>query len=142
MEHEISPFALAATIGTILSSVWMCAYLLSWIWAWAWAWVDDAKTPERSPLIDATMRFFGYEIDGERSWYRAYIKNGRGTDGSFGFFAPNFILFFAPLIMVASFLYYPVTIGAFCLYLTARLGRFARRQKLFDKHIKDPEAHK
>jgi hypothetical protein len=38
---------------------------------------------------------------------------------------------------------YPLTLTGATLCLVAFLARFARRhKKLFDKHLKDPEAHK
>lgn len=139
--------AAATAIGILLSLGWVALYIFGWIWAWAWAWIDDADSPERNPIIDWSMGILGFMVASrERCW--AYVGegdewSGRVSDGAIGFFAPMLILFLGPIILALSFLFYPVTLTIFCLYLIARLARFARRhKKLFDKHIKDPEAHK
>jgi hypothetical protein len=147
MEYEAFNYtgAAATALGLLLSLGWVCVYILGWVWAWTWAWIDDSNRPERNPVIDRSMKVFGFNPKQNRVWkyYDHDQEWGEGSDGAIGFFAPLVILFLAPLVMAFSFLFYPVTLTIFCLYLIARLARFARRhKKLFDKHIKDPEAHK
>ena len=126
--------------GIILGAGWIAAYFLSWCWAWAWAWVDDSQAPSNNPLINKAMKVMGWK-DG--NWIYRYLKDGEGSDGERGFLFPLLALILVPPFVASAIAVYPVTLAVFLAYLIARLARFARRhKKLFDKHLKDPEAHK
>lgn len=126
--------------GICLGASWIAAYFLSWCWAWTWAWVDDSKAPDKNPLINKSMKLMGWN-DG--NWLYRYLKDGEGSDGGRGFFFPFFGLVLFPPLLVSAMAIYPVTLSIVLAYFIALIARFARRhKKLFDKHLKDPEAHK
>lgn len=133
-------FGCSAVLGIIFGMAWIGAYFLSWVWAWSWAWVDDCEAPKDNPLILRVMTKMGY---GEGDWLYRYKKDKHKTDGERAFFFPLLALVLTPTLAALLTFIYPVTLCAICLYLIARLTRFARRhKKLFDKHIKDPSAHR
>lgn len=138
--YEPGPFGLAFGLGLLLGLGWVALYIFSWAWAWSWAWIDDAKAPRTNPLIKFVMHLRGYD-DGD--WVWKFRKGDKKSDGESGFFYPLLALLVGPLFVVTAVTIYPVTLAALTLFLLARLARFARRhKKLFDKHIKDPDAHK
>lgn len=138
--YEPGPFGLAVGLGLLLGLGWVALYVLSWVCAWCWAWIDDAKAPRSNPLISFVMHRRGY-TDGD--WLWRFRKGDKKSDGKSGFFYPLLALLLSPLFVVTAVTIYPVTLAALTLFLLARLARFARRhKKLFDKHIKDPDAHK
>lgn len=154
MEHEIiNAFPIAGGLGVILAIGWIASLLLCQLWNWVWAWIDDAKPSSHNPLVAKVMQWMGYEKDdGVYSYkkaketvqltYSTYTSYSH-SDGEKGFFLPLLILFTGPIIILLAIAIYPVTIGIATAFALARLARFARRhKKLFDKHIKDPEAHK
>lgn len=143
---EIGPTQLvhcAFGLGVLLGLVWVAAYGLGWVWAWTWAWIDDRKTPSQNPLIEFAMAKMGWEKAHNRSIF-IYRKGSDGcSDGACGFFYPLVAIAVAPASITLMILLYPLTLSIFLACLLARLARFARRhKKLFDKHIKDPDAHK
>lgn len=141
-EIILNAYGVAFGISVLLCIGWIAIYILGWIWAWTWSWIDDSDCPERNPIIDRVMKIMGFKVaNASRCWRYIGIVDEWGvqSDGAIGFFAPLLILAFTPFAIVL----YQFTLAIFCLYLIARLARFARRnKKLFDKHIKDPSAHK
>lgn len=138
----VTPYIASFVIGFILFVLWPTAILCADILGRVLAWIDDAEKPKRNMLTAKVMGMLGYRDDGGRCL--PYVKKGRSdSSGEIAIFLPGVILFLAPITLYLSITLYPVTIGVFTLYLLARLARFARRhKKLFDKHIKDPDAHK
>lgn len=142
MEHEISPFAFAGGIGILLALGWIAVNVLCWIWNWSWAWIDDSDPQKSGAIIHFLALSRGFKIH-KSEYFKYRSECGEYSNGWLEFFAPMVILCLGPTIFLIAFLLYPITLSIFGLYLTARLARFARRhKKLFDKHIKDPEAHK
>ena len=138
--YELGLFGPAFGLGLLLGLGWCALYVLSWAWSWSWAWIDDSEAPTANHLISFVMRRMGWS-DGDR-WFR-FRKGDQISDGASGFFYPLLTLVFAPTLAVLAVKIYPATLAALTLFLMARLARFARRhKKLFDKHIKDPDAHK
>lgn len=147
MNNEITTFGIAGGLGVLLAGGWVALYFLSWIWAWIWAWIDDSEIPHNNPLILQVMKLMGYKSSyGCRIFEYICTRKGKEekvSDGICGFFYPFLALLILPVTTILAYVLYPATIGIFCIYLIARLARFARRhKKLFDKHIKDPQAHK
>lgn len=143
MEHEIlNPFPIAGGLGVILAGVWIALNILCRIWAWVWAWIDDSESPKSGAIIHFLAMSRGFKVY-EGSYFKYRSADGDYSNGWLEFLAPMALLFIAPTAFLLAFLLYPLTLSIFGLYLTARLARFARRhKKLFDKHIKDPDAHK
>lgn len=132
--------AFAFVFGLLLGSGWIAAYLASWVGSWIWAWVDDSEAPKKNPLITRSMHLMGW---GEGDWLWQYKKGEATSDGAVGFLFPMLALIATPPLIALSVALYPLTLSIALAFLTARLARFARRhKKLFDKHLKDPEAHK
>lgn len=130
----------ASGFGIILGAGWIAAYFLGWCWAWTWAWIDDSKAPDKNPLINKSMKLMGWK---RGNWLYKYMKDGEGSDGGRGFFFPLLAFVFGPPVAASAVAIYPVTLSIVLAYFIALIARFARRQKkLFDKHLKDPEAHK
>ncbi|GFM73780.1 hypothetical protein PSCICL_47720 [Pseudomonas cichorii] len=145
METEISQiFIVASVAGVALAILWIFLYALAAIWSRVWAWIDDTKTPTYNPLINKVMSQLGWTYqDGDYNFERKYIRGNKKSDGELGFFGPLLILLCGPILLALAIKLYAATLTAFTLYLLARLARFARRhKKLFDKHVKDPAAHK
>ena len=140
---NVPALGLAFALGLLLSVGWLALYLLSWGWARTWAWIDDSEAPKNNPLLQMIMFRTGWKASTNRWSSCAYEKGNESSSGAEAFFFPLVILFLGPMLAVIAFKLYPVTLAALTLYLIARLARFARRhKKLFDKHIKDPDAHK
>lgn len=154
MEHEINnAFHISVGLGVILAAGWIASLLLCGIWNRAWAWIDDSKPSSHNAMVAKVMQWLGYQKDDGSYGYtkvKEVVQLTRGThtsykysDGGEGFFYPLIILFAGPTIILLAIAIYPVTIGIATAFALARLARFARRhKKLFDKHIKDPDAHK
>jgi len=133
-------YGFAVAIGLLLSVAWVACYILSWVWAWTWAWIDDSKSPRNNPLLSRTMKLMGWK---EGDWLYGYLKGGNGSDGESAFFYPLLALLTAPCLGLTILVFYPLAIGIAGAFGLAHITRFARRhKKLFDKHIKDPDAHK
>jgi len=142
MEHEITPFGFAGGIGILLALGWIAINILCWIWNWTWAWIDDSEPEKSGAIINFLALSRGFKA--HKSEYLKYKSEcGDYSNGWVEFFAPMLLLLIGPVIFLIAFLLYPLTLSIFGLYLTARLARFSRRhKKLFDKHLKDPDAHK
>lgn len=143
---EIEPSQLlscAGGLGMLLGLTWVAAYFFSWAWAWIWAWIDDRETPTDNPIIEFTMKKMGW-VKGKKYSCFTYAKGEmKRSDGACGFFYPMFAVAIGPTLIMLMILLYPLTLSILLACLLARLARFARRhKKLFDKHIKDPNAHK
>lgn len=143
MEHEaINPFAIAGVIGFLLALGWIAINILCWAWNWIWAWIDDSEPQKSGAIIHFLAMRRGFKIH-KSEYFKYRSDDGYYSNGWAELLLPMVILFFGPAIFLLGFLLYPLTLSAFGLYLTARLARFARRhKKLFDKHVKDPDAHK
>lgn len=139
---------LTLVAGTALAGLWIAMYMLVNLGRAAWNWIDDNERPvPRNPIITWLMPRLGYRIDEERLKYgSSYIweKEGKGSSsGDIAVFMPMFLLFWAPSAIFVGLWLYPLTLAAITLFLIACVARFARRhKKLFDKHLKDPQAHK
>lgn len=139
IEHYLDPLGWAAVAGFVLGFCWFAIYLFGWAWDWAWSWIDDSEASSRNPVIRWVMARRGWQ-EGE---YGGYEKGGERSFGESAFFCPLIFFVTGPVFALLAITFYPVTIGLICLYLIARLARFARRhKKLFDKHVKDPDAHR
>ena len=145
MDLNFKPEGVALAAGFFLALVWIASIVGSKLWAMTWNWIDDGDSKvEFNPLVLAVMRRLGYTNDRDSSCYPYQKNKGEDiSDGSRAVFFPLLLLLFSPLAIVIGYRLYPLTIAAITLFLLARLARFARRhRKLFDKHLKDPEAHK
>lgn len=145
MELNVKPEGVALVIGALLAIAWMASIIGSKVWQMTWNWIDDDDSRvEYNPLVFAVMKRLGYTRDRDSACYPYQNSDGKKiSDGSTAVFLPFFLLFVSPLAIVIGFRLYPLVIAAITLFLIARLARFARRhKKLFDKHLKDPAAHK
>lgn len=133
--------------GIALALAWFALLVLAQVWARAWNWIDDGDNPiQANPILQRLMKIRGYELR-KRTKYSDSVAywNKKDECGDSGFFiaVPALILFLSPTVIFLSMRFYPVPIAIGTLAVIAYLARFARRhKKLFDKHIKDPLAHK
>lgn len=138
----------AFAMGVALAVGWALLLLLTGIWQKVWRWVDDDQSPENpNYFIAKVMTWLGFTGDRASNIYPWQRNGGDSSNdisgGGRAFWYPLLALLVAPLMAALCIRFYPVALTAGTLYLVARLARFARRhKKLFDKHIKDPEAHK
>nr|WP_314585550.1 hypothetical protein [uncultured Pseudomonas sp.] len=147
---ELPPtIILTAIAGFALSVGWLITYLFANLARKAWNWIDDNDDPvKRNPILDWLMPRLGYQIDQQHLNYGGkYIwekNNGKDTsNGDIAIFMPFLILLVFPTAIYIGLWLYPVTLTGIALFLIAYLARFARRhRKLFDKHLKDPDAHR
>lgn len=123
--------------GVALSALLLLGIGLGKLWSHTWAWIDDCE-PEENPFVNLLAKMRGWEPVGYGVW-----KDRKGEwqcDPYLAFFP---ITFAGPAVIFISLKLYPVTLTILALVATAHVARFARRnKKLFDKHLKDPEAHK
>lgn len=141
MNHLSTPQVYLALfmLGVVL---FLSFYLLAWLSCVArkaWLWVDDAKTDAPYPVTLLIAQLLGYKHSGGAQFYK-----GCRTKDSCDLLGMVALMFLAgPLAIYLAFQFYPVVLSLALLYAIAHTARFARRhKKLFDKHIKDPEAHK
>ena len=124
-----------------------CAMLLivglGKVWRHVWGWIDDSE-PGRNPVLEFMARLRGwtqYDTEGSSKYLWWKDKKGESQPDVLLFFFP--ITIFAPLAIYLGITLYPLLLTALTLLVVAYVARFARRhRKLFDKHLKDPEAHK
>lgn len=134
--------------GAALALFWIVIVLLSKFGSRAWNWIDDNEQPIKiNPLLAWIMRRLGYEkatYETHQTFMSWSTPDGKKkSDGEFAFFIPLLILFWAPTAIYIGLWLYPVTLAAITLFLIAYIARFARRhRKLFEKHLKDPDAHR
>lgn len=134
--------------GAALALCWIVICLLAKFGSQAWNWIDDNEQPIRvNPVFSWIMLRLGYKPAREVSPYSAYTwktEDGKKeSNGEIAFFMPLLILLFCPTAIYIGLWLYPVTLAAITIFLVGYLARFARRhRKLFDKHLKDPDAHR
>ncbi|MBD8680330.1 hypothetical protein [Pseudomonas sp. CFBP 13719] len=135
--------AVCMVAGGICFVLMMLSVLAGKVWAHTWAWIDDGK-PGRNPVLELMARLRGWtpyttEGSGQYLWWKD--KKGESQPDVLLFFFPIAIL--GPLVAFLSLKFYPLLLTVLTLAVIAYVARFARRhRKLFDKHLKDPEAHK
>lgn len=118
--------------------------LLGKAWRHAWAWIDDSE-PGRNPALELLAKIRGWTKYDSSSGYSPLLKwkDQKGVIQDEPVFGLMPYPFFAPIAAFFCFKFYPVFLSGLVLLVVAFLARFARRhKKLFDKHIKDPDAHK
>ena len=148
MEIRFQAELFALVMGVALAIGWALLLLSASIWQRVWRWVDDDDGPKKpNYFIAKVMTWLGFTRDRASSCFPWQRKGGGCSDdisaGDCAIWYPLLALLVAPLVVALCIRFYPIALAAGTLYLLARLARFARRhKKLFDKHIKDPEAHK
>lgn len=128
-------------VGIMAAACTLLLFPLSSAAASALAWVDDKKYKGRSPMTLWLARLWGYKpkpncdyhfVKGDKQKYVADIV---------GMSLLLVVVSFPGLYLAVKF--YEIPMGLALLYAIAHTARFARRhKKLFDEHVKDPEAHK
>lgn len=139
--EPLPPAFSAFVIGSALAICWPILILTAHLWSVAWAWIDDSKPTSFNPLTKLVMSMLGYKASEYKysSFAYKHSKTEELSDGLIAVFLPAISLFSLPF----SILYYPIAIGLMTAFALAHIARFARRhKKLFDQHLKDPEAHK
>ena len=105
-------------------------------------WVDDEEQEGPYPLTKFAAWCARYKHEGGKSndFHRDGHPDRTSSDFAFGMFFCSIPL---PGLFYFGYLFPWVPAGLGLLYCIAHTARFARRhKKLFDKHVKDPEAHK
>lgn len=148
MEIRFQAELFALAMGLALAVGWVLLLAITSIWQAVLRWVDDDESPKKpNYFIAKVMNRLGFTMDRDSRAYPWQRKGGDRTGdisgGDCAFWYPLLALLWTPLLIALCIRVYPVALTVATLYLVARLARFARRhKKLFDKHIKDPEAHK
>lgn len=129
-------------LGFPVAGLLIGAVLLGLAWRKALAWIDDAEAG-RNPVLEFMARLRGwtpYTTEGNGYQWWKDKKGSTQTEVLLPFLG---LFFFSPLAVFLAIKLYPVVMAAMTLVAVAFVARFARRhKKLFDKHLKDPEAHK
>jgi len=104
-------------------------------------WVDDRKPEGPWPMMTLIGTLCGYEYSDS---YERFQKEGKEDIRGADLLARSCVVVGAiPMAICVTVNFYPIVLSLALLYAIAHTARFARRhKKLFDKHIKDPEAHK
>ena len=168
----MNEYQIAIAAGVTLFACIIMAYILCWILQRAWAWVDDSKAKNVNWLISKTPckwkypvynasgenlkklaenkeEIFGYAKDKKNHNKSVHDGLREGVDYvythniSATYLPFLFIAFILPIVALITFKFYPVTLFIVSIVSIAFLSRFAlRSKKLFNKHIKDKDAHK
>lgn len=133
----------AMVAGMLLVLFWIALILLGAAWNAAWNWIDDYEQPRKNnPVIRVAMLMLGYKLR-DCDYFPYVSASGGDSEGAPGVGIPMLILFCAPFAILICIFLYEIPLTLISLYLIARVARFSRRhKKLFDKHLKDPAAHK
>lgn len=124
--------------------LYFAIFILAEAWLYIWAWIDESPKSNFNPFNAFVMSvFFGYKVTSPTNRYYYCKKEIRTSiDGDKGVIATSIFFAIFPLIVIAT-IYNPmvlVVLGS--LIALSYLARYARRnKKLFDKHIKDKNAH-
>ena len=129
--------------GFVTAGAFMLAVLGGKVWRHTWAWIDDSEEG-RNPILESLAKLRGWtQYTTEGSSKYLWWKDKKGETQADVLLPFAFADFFAPLAVFLSIRLYPVLLTVLTLLVIAYVARFARRhKKLFDKHLKDPEAHK
>lgn len=107
----------------------------------ALAWVDDKKYKGRNPLFLLMARAWGYKP--KKGCDYAYTNGAKEKYTADLVGISLIVIVLAAPITYLAVKFYEIPMGLALLYAIAHTARFARRhKKLFDEHVKDPEAHK
>ncbi|UBM23334.1 hypothetical protein K8374_13065 [Pseudomonas sp. p1(2021b)] len=130
-------------LGLGIALTFSAVALLGKAWRHSWAWIDDSS-PGRNPILELIARLRGwtpYDTEGSRGTYM-WWKDKKGETRTDVFFSLFIIAFWTPLAAYVIARLWPLALFCIALLAIAHVARFARRhKKLFDKHIRDPEAH-
>jgi len=138
----MNEYEIAILCGVAIAALWVLAYVLCWAGQRAWAWVDDSE-PDSVNLI---TKYFairaGYKYEGK--FWKWRDPSGSGTD-FIKLEHKDLIMAYStliPIFAVICFKFYAVFLVILVACGLAWVARFSRRhKKLFDKHIKDKDAH-
>lgn len=145
---ELNLYQSALAIGGCIIVLFILAYVATWLGQCCYAWLDDAKTGEQNLIVKfLSEKVFKYKVRDKETYRRySYVYTSKmcseGSDGFAPFFCTMMLCAVAPLIIVIvlDFLFAALVILGFI--VAAHLARFCfRHRKLFDKHIKDKDAH-
>ena len=131
------------TLGGVLAATLLVAILGAWAWGRLWAYIDDAKRPDRNPVVALVLRATGCGWSWSPGWSGYSDKEGHYVpDGRVALlvFGAASILFFAPVIIYYAWQLVLFVVVAVILIKFARYSR--RHKKVFDKHCTDKDAHK
>jgi hypothetical protein len=146
-------FVFCLVVGFFLAVAWIFLCFLGNCYVRIFHWIDDGESPiKHNPIEAFVMKILGYKSLPSRNLWK-YVRTGTegndydideySSDGGAAWGVPSLILFFSPLVIYLTVILYPVAITLFVIFVFAYMARFARRHhKLFQKHLKDPEAHK
>lgn len=113
-------------------------------WLSAWAWIDDSKKHRFNPINVFVMdKFFDYKVDDPTDcWYRCKKGSKSSCDGDIGVVYSLLAAAIIPSVIIITIIS-PITVVVIAsIIILAHLARYARRhKKLFDKHVKDKDAH-
>lgn len=147
---ELNIYQQALVIGGLLCLIPIVAYVIGWLCYHVYAWLDDGKMPEETLVTKAIVKLWGlsYRSTDEkraRILGHRYRYGGKGdwqTDGCSPIFVTSVILGLLPIIIILILdfiLAAAIVVGSITV---AHLARMCfRHRKLFDKHIKDKDAH-
>lgn len=137
IENLPGQFLLACMAGVVLWVVLLVSVGLGRAWSLTWAWIDDCEA-EGNPVNNWLAKVRGWQPAEYGGWRDK--KRERHYDPILLFFP---ITLGGPAVVFLSIKFYPIALAVLTLVALAHVARFARRnKKLFDKHIKDPSAHK
>ena len=121
------------SLSFALVAIWVSLYPISWIYWGAWGWLHDNKEQKCHNRVAEWLTTIIWRED--RSKYRYNVE--------YSFFA-GFCVNLTLLALFPLTLYlYEITLFIVTVVALMHLTRFSiRHGKLFDKHVKDKEAHK
>lgn len=133
--------AASGALGFAAAMLFLIATWAGAAWVHVWAWIDDGE-PGSNPVAVLIARLRGWEpyATGPGVWTK---PDGRSAHSMDVYFPVLLTAFFLPAVLILGFEFYPFVLTGLALLAVAHVARFARRhKKLFDKHVKDPDAHK
>ena len=135
--HEIQTFlwdiGFYWSLSLSLVAVWISLYPISWICWGAWGWVHDNEEQRCHNRVAEWIALKLWDVS-----HKNYI-GGDGDSQWWNFLCTGVLLFAFPVTLK----FYEVTLFIVSIVTVMHLARFSiRHSKLFDKHVKDKEAHK
>jgi hypothetical protein len=145
LSNEANIFEQAIVLGVTLAVCFILTGFIGIIWSNVWSWIDDNETEVTNPINRiALLLCAGRKTDIYDYWrYRAFFNVTRTDDILIIYFWAISVLLSAPIAILLAVKLYEISLFIVAVVLIAHLARFARRhKKVFDKHVKDPDAHK
>jgi len=140
----MNEYEFAMVLGFVLAVCVLLFLIGSAVTQRAWAFVDDSKVGNNNFAMVKICSLFGLKPNSEGScWNYSNEKNDKKSDGDVPLLKVLLFSFLSPIFVLLAYKAYVITLFIFTLLILMFIARMAfRGKKLFNKHIKDKDAHR